>query len=277
MSDNSTGNKVTTTIGKEGFLSAMKEVLNSRFLIISFFKRDFKVRYAQTYLGTLWAFLQPLTLAIPVLVIFKRLNLQSDYNYTVLIMCALPLWLYFSNTVNQVANSLQQNQNLIKKVWFPRLALPFSKALLNLIDLIAGLAIAFGIIIYTDTPFTSTYLLIPLVIIQLIAVSTGLGLFIAAFSIRYRDVLQTLGLILQILMLASPVLYTAGFVKNWDIESIYYLNPIVAILELMRACVLNSYELNLNGIALSLIMGWAISFSGLYFFIKKSRNAGELL
>ncbi len=276
MSDNLIGKNIHT-VGKVGFRASLFEIIEHKFLILSFFKRDFKVRYAQTYLGTLWAFLQPLTLAIPVLVIFKRLNLQSDYNYTVLIMSALPLWLYFSNTVNQVAHSLQQNQNLIRKVWFPRLALPLSKTLLNLIDLVAGLMITFLVLIWAKTPLNASILLIPLVILQLVWVSTGLGLLLAAVSIRYRDILQTLGLVLQILMLASPVLYTAGFVKNWDIEMFYYLNPIVAILELMRACILGAYELNNPGIITSLAVGWLLGWLGLFLFIKKSSNAGELL
>lgn len=276
MQAKSTGEQVTIA-SKNGFWNELKDIYLHKFLIFSFFRRDVKVRYAQTYLGTLWAFMQPIMLAVPVLVIFKRLNLQSNHDYTALIMCALPLWLYFNNTVNQVSSSLQQNQNLIRKVWFPRMALPLSKALLNTIDLAAGLLLMVIVLLWVKVPYTPSMWLIPLVLLQLMWVSLGMGLLIAAFSIKYRDVLQTLSLLLQVLQFASPVLYTASFIKGWDIEPYYYINPMVAIIELMRSCVLNAYELNVLGIFTSLSVGWLIGIVGVFVFIKKSQRAGELL
>ena len=178
--------------------------------------RGIKARYAQSILGVAWAIIQPLFTTLVFTLVFGGLaKVDSDgMPYILFSYLALWPWNYFSGTLTESANSLVQNANMITKVYFPRMVLPLSAILSKLLDfLIAFVVVIFMLIYFRQMPGWGVVVL-PLLILQLLLCSLGIGMFLSAMAVKYRDVKHALTFVVQLLLYSAPVVYSTSAVPD---------------------------------------------------------------
>lgn len=197
--------------------------------------RDLKVRYRQTALGVSWVVIQPLLTTIIFTVFLGNLvGVRSDgAPYILFAYAGLLPWTFFTNAVANSGNSLVSNAHLITKVYFPRLIIPAAAVAGRLIDFAVGFVILVGFMIYFRVPVTRSVLMIPALVLLLTLFSMGLGMWVSALNVKYRDVGIALPVLLQLWMFVSPVVYPSSLVpEGW--RWLYSLNPMVGIIEGFR-------------------------------------------
>lgn len=240
--------------------------------------RDYKVRYAQTTLGFLWAILQPvLTLTILALV-FSQLNeSHSKTPNLIFVLCGLSIWTYFSFVLINSGSSLIQNQGMIKKIYFPRIIVPFSKAIVGLIDLGITLVLLVILLIYFRFMPGPNIWLAPVFILLSVITSLGIGLWISALTVRFRDFQHVLPFLVQIGLYASPVAYDSRVITSrlpgWAAD-LYYLNPIAGIIEGFRWSIVGG-TFHSAGLFISIGVGSLIFISGLFYFNKIEKDIAD--
>ena len=204
--------------------------------------RDIKLRYAQTLLGVAWVLLQPLLSMVIFAVIFGVLaGLPSDgAPYPAFVLVGLVPWMFFSTALGGASHSLLENANLIGRVYFPRLFVPFAPAVSCFLD--AGIALAFlvpALALAGLVPHPLALIVVPLCILLAGATAAGVGSALAALNLRYRDVRYVLPFLTQAWMFASPVVYPASLVPE-TFRTLYALNPMVGVIEGCRWVLLDT-------------------------------------
>lgn len=217
-----------------------KELWRYKDLLYFLTLRGIKARYAQSILGVSWAIIQPLFTTVVFTLVFGGLaKVDSDgMPYILFSYLALWPWNYFSGTLTESANSLIQNANMITKVYFPRMVLPLSAILSKMLDFtIAFVVVIFMLIYFKQVPGWGV-LFTPFLIIQLLMCSLGIGMFLSALAVKYRDVKHALTFLVQLLLYAAPVVYSTSAVPA-AFQKFYILNPMVGVIEGFRAAFLN--------------------------------------
>ncbi len=203
--------------------------------------RDIKVRYKQTVLGAAWAILQPVFTMIVFSVFFGRLaRVPSDGQpYPIFSFAALVPWTFFSNGLVAAANSLVGNANLVKKVYFPRLIVPISAVLSGAVDFVLALVVLFGMMIYYHVWPTIHIGLLPLFSLLAFVASLGVGLWLSAMNVQFRDVRHTVNFLVQAWLFATPIAYPSSLLPEpW--RSLYGLNPMAGVVEGFRWALLGT-------------------------------------
>lgn len=272
----------TTIIGKSEKrrfnLDFIKELVHYKDLFYTLAWREFRVRYAQTFLGFAWAFLQPLaTLAIFFFVFGKAIKVDTgNIPYLVFALTGLTAWAYFSFVVSNAGKSIISESAMIKKIYFPRLVIPLSKALVGVIDFLISFLLLIIAMIYFQVPITTNILWLPLFLILITLVSLGVGIWISALSIRFRDVQHIIPFFIQIGLYATPVAYSANLIPE-KYQIIYYLlNPLVGVIEGFRWCMIGG-ELHLSYLIYSSIIIFVLFVSALVYFRKVERVMADIL
>jgi len=239
--------------------------------------RDFKVRYRQTYLGVFWALLQPLAAMSVFSVLFGKLVGISSNGapYPLFVLCGLVPWNFFSRSVGSMTGSLLSNQELVKRVYFPRIIIPISVMATCLTDLLIGFALVFvALLIFGYLP-SGQILFLPAFILILAAAAAGLGLALSAFNVRFRDIGYLVPFGLQLLLFMTPIVYPSNLVPPlW--QPLYSLNPVVGVVEAIRWSVLGT-PADWFAIAISSISALAISIGGLIIFARTERVFADLI
>jgi lipopolysaccharide transport system permease protein len=217
-----------------------KELWRYKDLLYFLTLRGIKARYAQSILGVSWAIIQPLFTTLVFTLVFGGLaKVDSDgMPYVLFSYLALWPWNYFSGTLTESANSLIQNANMITKVYFPRMVLPLSAILSKLLDFSIAFVVVIGMLIYFGQVPGWGMLFIPFLIVQLLMCSLGIGMFLSALAVKYRDVKHALTFVVQLLLYAAPVVYSTTAVPI-QYQKFYILNPMVGVIEGFRAAFLN--------------------------------------
>lgn len=203
--------------------------------------RDIRVKYAQTFLGLLWALLNPLfTLFILSFVFGTVVKVDSlGIPHLLFTMAGLVAWNYFSILTTEGAGSLLNNQNMIRKIYFPKLAIPFSKALSGLPDFLINLVLLLVLfIIYGKTP-SSNIIYLPLFILLIMTLAIAGGIWISALSVRFRDFKFITPFLIQLGLYASPIAYPMSSVPEKYL-ALYQLNPIVGLINGFRWCLFDT-------------------------------------
>jgi len=256
----------------------LEELWRYRELLYTFAWRDIKVRYKQTVLGVAWAVFQPLFSMIIFSVFFGSLaKIPSDgIPYPVFVYAGLLLWNYFSNSLNSASTCLVDNENIIKKVYFPRLILPISAAVTPLVDfgfsfvVFVALSLFFGYI-----PSLVGVLLIPILLICSLLTASGLGLFLGSVNAKYRDVRYILPFFIQLLMYVTPVIYPSSIIPE-QLRWISFLNPMAGVITVARSGLLHSnFDIGLLG--LTVLMSLLFFVLGLAYFRKTERFLADTL
>lgn len=203
--------------------------------------RDIKVLYAQTVLGFLWAILQPLVQIVIFTIVFGKIaKVPTDgIPYVVFSTVAIIPWTYMSQAMMASSQSLITGQNMLGKVYFPRLIYPLTPILAKLVDFIISMLIIFGICVYFKIIPTWNFVLFPVFALTMISVAAGVGLWLSGLAIRFRDVKLAMPFVIRMLMYTAPIVYSASTIPE-KYRFAYCLNPIVSVIEGFRACLLGS-------------------------------------
>lgn len=253
----------------------LRELWEFRDLLYFFTWRDIKVRYKQTFLGFAWAIIQPF-LAMLIFTLFFGLlaKLPSDgIPYPIFAYAALLPWTLFSESLTRSTSSMVMNANVLKKVYFPRVALPISSVLSPLLDF----GIAFTILIlmmvyYAITP-TVNIIWLPALILLTLMTSLGIGLWTSALNAMYRDFQYVVPFIVQIWMYASPVVYSASMIPE-QYRFLYGLNPMAGVIEGFRWALLGA-EAPGSVILVSVAISLIILITGAFFFRRMERTFAD--
>lgn len=236
--------KFTTNIQPpSGFSLGFKELWQYRELFYFFTWRDIKVKYKQTYLGILWALLQPLGMMLLFTYVFSR-TWKIDTGtvvYPVFVLSGLILWNLFNSSVVHAGESMIQNANIIKKIYFPRLIIPYSSVLVALVDFAIAFIIFLALCLYFKQSIDiSAIIYFPLGIIISVLAAGGLGTFLAALNVKYRDFRYAQPFLLQVLFFSSQAIYPLQAIQQSTLKYAIAVNPMNAAIELFRAPLTNN-------------------------------------
>lgn len=223
----------------------LKEVWRYRDLVMMFVKRDFAANYKQTILGPIWFILQPLLTTVTYILIFGRIaNLSTDkLPMIVFYLAGITIWNYFSETLTKTATVFKDNSQMFGKVYFPRLTMPFSIVISNLVRFLIqfSLFLAFCIYYFSKDKINPNYLmaLTPVLVLMMGVLALGIGMIISALTTKYKDLIFLLTFGIQLLMFATPVIYPLNSIPE-DYKWIILANPISPIVETFRYAFLGS-------------------------------------
>lgn len=240
--------------------------------------RDVKVRYKQTALGAAWALLQPLLTMLVFTLLFGRLaKLPSDnIPYPLFVYTALLPWQLFAFALTESSNSLVSNQHLIRKVYFPRLVVPIAAVLVGLVDFAISLVVLFGMMIfYGVRPPATAILFIPFLLLAVLT-ALGMGLWLSALNIQYRDVKYVVPFLTQFWMFATPVAYSSTLVpERW--RQLYSLNPMAGVVDGFRWSLLGAHTGSGGMLLISIAMVLFVLIGGLAYFKRMERSFADIV
>ncbi len=252
------------------------ELWQARQLIYTFALRDLRVQYAQTYLGLFWSIIQPLTGLFIFTFFFQRLvHIDLTVPYTAFVFTGIMGWFYFSALVGQAGTSLMHNQQIIKKIQFPRLVLPLSKALVGLTEFMVSLVILMVVLLINKCHLTPAVLFLPLAIAANMVAGLSIGIWLSALTFRYRDLHHIIPFLIGFGIWLTPVFYPTTIVPesyNW----IYYLHPAANVIALYRWIFLDM-PVVWPQVVVSFAVAMVLFFSGLWFFIRNEKFMADHL
>jgi lipopolysaccharide transport system permease protein len=240
--------------------------------------RDIKVRYKQTVLGGLWAIVQPAFTMIVFSLFFGRLaKMPSDgLPYPIFVYAGLLPWTYFSNAVSASGNSLVGSSNLITKVYFPRIVVPASAALAGLLDLFVALFVLVALMVYYRFLPGLGILLFPLLLGLTFLCAVGVGLWLSALNVQYRDIRYAIPFLIQVWMFISPVIYPVSLVHG-NYQWLLALNPMGGVIHAYRAALLGHQPIDWNLLALSAVIILVLFLGGLYYFRRMEKMFADVV
>ena len=256
----------------------LRELWDQRELVYFLAWRDIKVRYKQTALGASWAILQPIFGMAVFSIFFGKLGrIPSDgLPYPLWSFAGLVPWTFFSQGLTQSANSLVMSQNLLRKVYFPRLAIPIATVLSAAVDLVLAFVVLVAMMaFYGVFPTARAMLVIPLAVLAFIA-ALGAGLWLAALSVRYRDVRYVVPVLVQFWLFATPIAYPSSLLPgNWRV--LYAINPMTGVAEGFRWALLGANTAPGAMLAVSTAAAIVILVGGAYYFRSMERTFADLV
>lgn len=240
--------------------------------------RDIKVRYKQTALGVAWAVIQPFFMMLVFSLFFGRLGgLPSDgIPYPIFTYCALLPWQLFSQALNESGNSLVANERLISKVYFPRLIIPISSVFAGIVDFGIAFLLLLGMMVYYGIAPGLAILTLPLFVLLAVLTALGVGLWLSALNVQYRDVRYTLTFLTQFWLFATPVAYSSALVpERW--RPLYGLNPMAGVVEGFRWALLG--RAHPPGALLAVSVGVVILtlVGGLFYFKRMEKTFADVV
>lgn len=241
--------------------------------------KDIKMRHKQTILGVLWVLFQPLLSTIIFTFIFGVIIKvpSNGLPYPLFVFIGLNYWNLFSSGLTSASGSLSGNESLIKKVYFPRVIVPLASIATNFFDfLISTVFLLLLSLYYNIIPGLLTLVYLPILILMLLTTITGLGFFLSALNVRYRDVRQILPFFIQILIFLTPVFYPTTLVSN-EKQWLLAINPLTTVIEITRNLFMNSYNLNVINLCISSVVAVIIYVSGISYFKKTERYFADLI
>jgi lipopolysaccharide transport system permease protein len=256
----------------------LRELWEYRELLYFLTWRDIKVRYKQTALGAAWAIIQPFFMMVVFSLFFGKLGgMKSDgLPYPVFVYCALLPWQLFAFALSESSNSLVGNQNLITKVYFPRLIVPISAVLGGLIDFAIAFVILLGMMAYYGIVPGVAVLTLPLFILLAIMTALGVGLWLSALNVQYRDVRYTIGFLTQFWLFATPVAYPSSIVPApW--RALYGLNPMAGVVEGFRWALLGKADPPSALLAFSVAAVIILLVGGLHYFRRMEQTFADIV
>ena len=254
----------------------LKEIWNYRELLYFLVWRDVKVRYKQTLIGVTWVILQPLlTMMIFTLVFSYLAKIPSEgVPYPIFAYAALLPWTYFSHAIGRCASSVIGDAGLITKVYFPRLIIPLASVIPPFFDFCWSLLILFGMMAWYGISLSWALLAAPAFLLLALLTALGVGLWLSALNVRYRDVNHVVPFMIQIWMFASPIVYPVSLVpEKWRL--LYSLNPMVGVIEGFRWGILGKASPDPMVLGISSFMVLALLAGGIVFFKRMEKTFAD--
>jgi lipopolysaccharide transport system permease protein len=256
----------------------LSELWEYRELVYFLTWRDIKVRYKQTALGAAWAIIQPLfTMVVFSLFFGKLAKVPSDgIPYPIFAYAALVPWTFFANALTQSSNSLVQSANLIKKVYFPRLAVPVSSILSGVVDFALAFSVLLAMMLYYGMVPTRNVIWLPPLLLLALVTSLGIGLWLSSINVQYRDVRYTVPFIVQSWMFATPIAYPSSLLSEpW--RTIYGINPMVGVVEGFRWALLGTDTAPGPILVVSSIAALGLLLSGALYFQRMEKTFADVV
>jgi lipopolysaccharide transport system permease protein len=256
----------------------LHELWSYRELLYFLVWRDLKVRYKQTALGAAWAVIQPFFTMLVFSIFFGRLaGVPSDgFPYPLFVFTALVPWQFFANGLAQSSNSLVGSQHLITKVYFPRLVIPIGSVLSGVVDFVIALAVLFGMLFYYSVMPGLTILTVPLFFLLALITALGVGLWLSALNVEFRDVRYVIPFLTQFWLFATPVAYPSSLLHgNW--RFLYALNPMVGVVDGFRWAMLGTDAPPWGTLTVSSIAATLILISGAFYFRRMERSFADVV
>jgi lipopolysaccharide transport system permease protein len=258
-------------------LPDLRELWQFRDLLFSLAGRDVKVRYKQTALGVAWIVLQPLLGAGILTFVFGKIG---NFNTSFLIsFSGMVIWNTFSSALTRSSGVMVGNQQLVSKIYFPRILLPVATLVSTLVDTTVTLVMLAILMLVYHQPPTLYLWLLPAFLLLALILALGIGLFLTALAVRFRDVQYMLPVMTQMLLWASPVAYTASYVIHRvpQYQTLYFLNPLVALIEGFRWVVLGTRCPGAAWIGYSAGVALALLLIGAVFFRRMERDFADVI
>jgi lipopolysaccharide transport system permease protein len=241
--------------------------------------RDILVRYKQTAIGLAWSLIRPFLTMIVFTVIFGRLaKLPSEgVPYPILVYAAMLPWQFFSTSFTDTSNSLLTNSSMLTKIYFPRLIIPVSTVIVNLVDFLISFIILIGLMIWYQFTPSWSILFLPLFLILAILTALGAGLYVAALNVKYRDFKYIVPFVVQFGLYVSPVGFSSNVVpEKWRL--LYSINPMVGIIDGFRWCILGgNTQIYLPGMMLSIGFIIFLLIFGIRYFRKMEKSFADII
>jgi lipopolysaccharide transport system permease protein len=256
----------------------LKELWEYRELLYFLCWRDIKVRYKQTVLGAAWAIIQPFfTMVVFSLFFGKLAKMPSDgLPYPIFAYAALVPWTFFANSLTQSSNSLVGSANLITKVYFPRLVVPISSVISNVVDFLLAFAVLLGMMVFFGIAPTANILWLPLLLALALVTALGVGLWLAALNVQFRDVRYTLPFLTQFWLFATPIAYPSSLLSEpW--RTVYALNPMVGVVEGFRWALLGTATSPGPMILVSALAALVLLVGGAFYFRRMERTFADVV
>jgi len=249
-----------------------RELVEYRDLYYFLVWRSIKAKYSQSVLGIGWALIQPITQMLVFTLIFgKGLKIESEgAPYALFSLAALVPWNYFSNALSEAVGGLNANKGMLSKVYFPRLVIPMVSVLSRLLDFVIAFIIFIIMMIYYGRMPTADVVLFPLLLLIMMMTAAGAGMWLSALAIQYRDVQYAMGFAVQLLMWASPVVYSASIVPE-QYRYIYGLNPLAGVIECSRSMFLGTVPMPWDLLGMACVTATILFFSGMLYFRQRER------
>jgi lipopolysaccharide transport system permease protein len=259
-------------------LGTIRELWDYRELFYFLAWRDIKLRYKQTALGVLWVIIQPLFTMVVFTLLFGQLaKIPTDgIPRPIFYFSALLPWIYFSSTLANASLSLVANSNLLTKIYFPRIILPAAPVLSGLLDFLVGSILLIAFIAYYQIPLGWNLLLWPLLIVPLALLALGVGCFLAALNVRYRDIRYAIPFIIQLWLFATPIIYPSSFIPE-RYQWLLALNPLSWIIEASRHALVPGQAIHWNALGLSLAVNLAVFFFGVAYFRHTEKAFADII
>lgn len=257
----------------------LKEVWKYRDLMLLFVKRDFVAQYKQTILGPLWHFIQPIFTTIVFLLVFGKIaNIPTDgINPILFYMSGISIWNYFSACLTATSNTFVANAGIFGKVYFPRLVIPLSTVLSNVVKFAIQFLLLLAVMAWFGLKsghfyFGASWLLIPVLVIMMAGLGLGLGIIISSLTTKYRDFNVLIGFAVQLLMYATPVAYPLSYLKGKSFAAWIAWNPLTPIIEAFRFALFGTGTVDAIGLLYSGGIIALLLFFGLLVFSKVERT-----
>lgn len=261
------------------FSLGLKELWDYRELFYFFTWRDVKVKYKQTVLGVLWAVFQPVIMTALFTLGFGNMiatQTQLSIPYPVFALSGFLLWNVFSSGLSNAGNSMISNANIIKKIYFPRLIIPISSILVSLIDFVMAFIVFIPVMLFYETSMVwQAIYLIPLSIFFTILAAFGLGVFLSALNVKYRDFRYILPFFIQALLFATPIIYPITITGSGPFNWLLRLNPMYAPIEFFRAS-FNGFNLVTTDVLPSIATSFVLLVFGVFYFRKTESYFADL-
>ncbi len=256
----------------------LRELWNYRELVYYFVWRDIKVRYKQTVVGAGWAVIQPLFTMVIFSIFFGRLaNLPSDgLPYPIFSYAALVPWGYFVNVMSGASSSMLSNAGMIKKIYFPRLAIPLSSVFSAGLDFAIQFVVLLLMMLYFGISPTANIIWLPFFLLLALITSTGVGLWLATYNARFRDLRYIHGFIVQTWLFITPIAYSSSLLNEpW--KTVYGINPMAGVVEGFRWALLGTDTAPGPMIAVSGLVSLIVFVSGLYKFQRLEKTFADII
>lgn len=244
-----------------------KELWHYRELLYFFTWRDIKVRYKQTAIGVLWAILQPFLTMVVFSVFFgKFAKIPSEgIPYPIFVYAGLLPWTLFSQSLSRSAESVVSNGHLIKKIYFPRLITPLAASASALVDFAISFVILFFMMVFYKISFSLAWFSLPILVLMTYACSVGIGFWLSAINVMYRDVRYVIPFVIQLGLFLTPVIYPVSILPE-KFAWLIYLNPMAGLIETYRALLLGYKSVPVLGLTISFSITILFFISGIFFF-----------
>jgi len=238
--------------------------------------RDIKVRYKQTVLGAAWAILQPLATMIVFSLFLGRMAGADMETYPLFVFAGLLPWTFFSNGISAGGQSVIANQNLVTKVYFPRLIMPLAGVLSGIIDFVVAFVVLLGMMVYYGLVPTIHILWLPAFLLLALVTALGVAVWLSAMNVQYRDVRHVIPFLIQFWLFATPIAYPSSLLSEpW--RTLYAINPMVGVVEGLRWALLGTATAPGLMSMVSALAALTVLVTGVFYFRRMEKTFADVV